>query len=151
MIGSYDLNLTAFRGYVCKYHRLAYVILVLLNFSHFSRWIVHLVHFNEYHDIYCLLNYLVNYLFHPRIYLIFGQFFLQPRLSPFSRNRLLLFNQLKMGVNFEELSKQFSQSIIKFGLENVHLSELKLGQLNVRQKIQLNIKHTIQIKISTRI
>ena len=40
--------------------------------------------------------------------------------------------------------KQFSQSIIKFGLENVHLSEYKLGQLNIRQNIL--IKNCLKLK-----
>ena len=40
--------------------------------------------------------------------------------------------------------KQFSQSIIKFGLENVHLSEFKLGQLNIRQNIL--IKNCLKLK-----
>ena len=44
--------------------------------------------------------------------------------------------------------KQYSQSIIKFGLENIHLSEFKLGQLNVRQNILL--KNCLKLKRFTR-
>ena len=42
---------------------------------------------------------------------------------------------------------QFSQSIIKFGIENVHLSEFKLGKLNMRQNIL--IKNCLKLKILT--